>query len=308
MNLVVKTYKLADLPEKNQISNLYLKAEFLSLLHKYFNLDIKYLIVSNVDTEEIVAITFSVEKKILGIPSLINPQIIYYQPIEFYLPQKKYPNEKQLHELEIFKKISEYYNKYYFKVSKNLAPEIEDIRGFVWSGMSATPFYTYRFELDSYSSDNFFKKQRASLRKAQKLGYRFTQEVNINRFLELVKGTKERQEWNFNFNDEVLKSYLEDLVNLSFVEQFNIVNQEDKIVSTMFCLMDKINKISYAWLATTDVKELSNGVATQLLHSIAEHLKIDYNVFDLCGANTDSIARFKASLGTQLKVFYRIKL
>lgn len=308
MSFLVKTYQIANFPEKELISNIYLQAEFLNLLEKYFKLKANYLVVTNAETQKIEAVTMTIEKQFLGISSLINPQIIYYQPIEIFSLERKNSNENQLQELGIFKKIAEYYNKYYFKVTKNLAPETEDIRGFLWSGMTAIPFYTYRFELSSYTSDNFFRKQRASLRKAQNLGYLFNQEVSINSFLELVKGTKDRQEWNFNFSDKALTNYLTELLELGFIKQFNIINQENKIVSTMFCLLDKKNKTSYAWLASTDVKELSNGVSTLLFHSICEYLKNDYNIFDLCGANTDTIARFKASLGAQLKVFYRIQL
>jgi len=76
----------------------------------------------------------------------------------------------------------------------------------------------------------------------------------------------------------------------------------------MFCIMDKDNKIFYGWITSTLTSELTYGVSTLLIHSICEHLKKDYDIFDLCGANTDSIARFKASLGAELKVFYRIQL
>lgn len=308
MNLVVKTHKLANLPDKNRISNIFLRPEYLALVHKYFNLDVKYLVVTNSDLDEIVAITLSFEKKILGIPSLTNPKILYYQPIELFVSERKNHNENQLQELEIYKKISEYYNKYYFKVEKNLSPEIEDVRGFVWSGMSATPFYTYRLNLNNYTPDNFFRKQRASLRKAQKLAYEFNQDVDIESFLRLVKGTKDRQDWNFDYNNKILYEYIKELIELGLVQQFSITNQEGIVVSTMFCLMDKINKISYAWFTSTDVNELSNGVSTLLFHSISIYLQNEYDIFDLCGANTETIARFKASMGAQLKVFYRIKL
>lgn len=308
MNLVAKTCKICNLPETVNISNIFLQPKLLLLVEKHFKFNVKYLYVTNLDSQEVVAVTSIVEKKLLGIPNVINPQILYYQPIEIFIPKKKYPNEEQLQEIDIYKQISNYFHKYYLKVSKNLSPEIDDVRGFVWSGLSANPLYTYRFLLTDYTSDNYFKKQRASLRKAQKLGFQFNREVNVDRFFELVKGTKTRQEWGFNYNLKVLKNYLEDLLELGFAEQFNIVNHQNVIVSTMFCLMDKHNKTSYAWFASTDVNELANGVSTQLLHETSEYLKKDYYIFDLCGANTETIARFKASLGAQLKVFYRIKL
>ena len=308
MDLAVKSCKISDLPVEIPITDIYLLPDFLTLLVKYFHYNVNYLLVTNRVNGDILAVTATFEKKLLGIPSIINPQIIYYQPLEYFSVKRKHKNETQLQDLEIQKQISAYYHKYYFKIEKNLSPNTIDVRGFNWSGLKASPLYTYVFDLKSYSSDIFFRKQRASLRKAQKLEYQFTGKTDIDSFLSLVEGTKKRQDWNFNIPDKTLKDYISQLLKLGFVKQFSITNQKGKIVSTMFCLMDKVNKVAYAWLASTDVQELSKGVSTLLFHSISEYLQTDYDVFDLCGANTDTIARFKASLGAELKVFYRIKL
>jgi len=308
MKLVVKTYEITDFSERNIITNVYLRYEFLSLLVKYFDFNVKYLVVKNIQTQNIVAVTISIEKKILGIPSLINPKAIYYQPIETFSAVRKNPNENRLQELEVFKEISEYYHKYYFKIEKNLPPEIEDVRGFVWAGINAIPLFTYRFNLENYSPENYFNRQRASLRKALNSDYSFSTDSNINSFFGLIEDTKQRQDWDFKFNKETLSNYLKELLELGLIEQFSIFNNKNEIISTMFCIMDKPNRIFYGWLTSTATNELSNGVSTLLIHSICEHLKKDYEIFDLCGANTETIARFKASLGAELKVFYRIKL
>ncbi len=308
MDLIVKTYKITDLPEIDQITKVYLKPKFLALLIKYFNLDVKYLVVKNLHTQDMVAVTVSVEKKILGIASLINPHQLYYQPIQIFSAIRKCPNENQLQNIEIYKKISEYFHRFYFRVEKNLSPDNDDIRGFLWSGISAKPLYTYRFNLKSYTSDNYFNRQRGGLRKAQKMNYSFSRVPDIDSFLRLFEGTKQRQDWNYKMDETIFHKYLNELLELGFIEQFSILNQNNEVISTMFCIMDKDNKIFYGWITSTLTSELTNGVSTLLIHSICEHLKKDYDIFDLCGANTDSIARFKASLGAELKVFYRIQL
>lgn len=308
MNLSVKSYKISDFTDKAIISNVYLLPDFLVLLNKYFKLEAKYLVVKNNTTQEIVGITASFEKKIVGIPSIINPQISYYQPLQIFSLHKKNPNENQIQEIEIQKMISQYYHKHYFKIDKNLSTQTSDIRGFLWSGLTCIPFYTYVFDLNNYSSENFFRKQRASLRKAESLGYSFVQRKDIDSFLNLVEGTKKRQDWNFHIPNALLKEYINELIDLGLVKQFSITNSTNRIISTMFCLMDQTNRIAYAWLASTALDELSNGASTLLFHSISEYLRASYDVFDLCGANTETIARFKASLGAELQVFYRIKL
>lgn len=308
MRLLTKTCKLTDFPFGSLISNTLLKTDFLLTFSKHLNYNIKYLYVVNQSNNMLLALTYVVEKKFLGIPISIIPQLLYYQPIEIFTPTKKYPNENQLQNLEIFKSMAGYFTKYYLKVQKNLSPEIDDIRGFVWSGMQALPLYTYRFDLTNYSSDNFFKKTKAVLRKAQALNYSFDQKSDVNSLLTLIKGTKERQEWHFNFSDNTLENVLVDLINLNYVKQFNIRNSQGQVVSSMVCIMDEKNKIAYAWLASTNISELSSGVSTLIFHSICTYLVNNYQIFDLQGANTDTIARFKASHATQLKVFYRIKV
>lgn len=308
MKLITKSCKIADFPTEDLITNIYLKPQFLQLLTTHFGYNINYLYVKNTQHEQIVAVTILIEKKRLGIPYLIKPQILYYQPIEIFINKRKRANENQLQELEIFQEISAYLTKYFFQINMNLPPEISDIRGFTWSGLKAKPFYTYRFMLNDYDSANFFKSQRGSLRRAMKLNYSFNQDSNIDRYFELAKATKIRQQWDFKINDEKLANFITDLVKLGFVKQFNICTPERSVVSTMFCLLDQTNRTAYGWLTTTAIEEFSNGVSTLLFHSICEQLKEEYDIFDLCGANTDSIARFKASMGAELQVFYNIQL
>lgn len=307
MKLIAKSCKIADFPNKDLITNTFLRPEFLQLLTTHFGYDIKYLYVKNAQLDEIVAVAILIEKKKFGVPYLIIPQFLYYQPIEIYTAPRKNSNENQLQDIEIFQEISAYLSKYFFQINMNLPPEISDIRGFAWSGLKAKPLYTYRFTLNNYSSENLFRKQRASLRKAQNLNYSFNQDINIERYFELVKATRKRQKWNFKIKDEKLANFIADLLELDFIKQFNISTPDGIIVSTMFCLLDKPNKTTYAWLTTTAINELSNGVSTLLFHSINEYLKQDYEIFDLCGANTNTIARFKASLGAELQVFYNIQ-
>lgn len=307
MKLIAKSCKIADFPNEDLITNIFLRPEFIQLLTTHFGYNVKYLYVKNTQLDEVVAVTILIEKRKFGIPYLIIPQFLYYQPIEIFTAPRKNSNENQLQDIEIYREIAAYFSKYFFQINMNLPPEISDIRGFTWNGLKAKPLYTYRFTLNDYSCDNFFRKQRASLRKAQNLNYYFNQEINIDRYFELVKATRERQKWNFRIKDEKLASYIADLLELGLIKQFNICSPEGIIVSTMFCQLDKPNKTAYAWLTTTDINELSNGVSTLLFHSINEYFKQEYDFFDLCGANTETIARFKASLGAELKVFYNIQ-
>ncbi len=308
MNIEVKSCRISDFAHPQLITNVFLYPKYLLLIKDLFGIDVKYLVVTNRDNNNLLALTVSYEKKILGIPTIINPSVAYYQPIELFLIQRKYKNENQLQELEIYQRISEYYQKYYFKVEKNLSPETQDIRGFIWSGMTASPLYTYVFDLNSYSSDTFFKRQRASLRKAQNLSYQFSQEEDIKSYLRLVKDTKDRQDWKVKIDENVFPNFLKKLIDLEYVKQFSLIKENGEVASTMFCLLDNNNKIAYAWLQSTAIEDLANGASTLLIHTISQHLKDKYQTFDLCGANTNTIARFKASMGAQLKVFYRIKL
>ncbi len=308
MKIRIKYVKISEIGQYIVPTNVFLNPNLLSLLNKYFNYNIHYLVAIDADSSNTLSAFAIYEKSILRIANIFKPQIVYYQPIEYYLPEKKCPNQNELIKLDIQKSYAKYISKNYLKVHFNLAPENDDVRGFLWSGLKASPFYTYLFDLKHYSIDSYFKKQRTSLRKGISQNYSITSKPMLKDFFSLSEKTKERSKWNFNFNEDKLSGLLYELIEKKLAVQYNFCSSENKLLASMICLMDKNNKIVYAWLSTSSPDEMSNGITPFMFHSIIDYIKKDYDYFDLCGANTETIARFKASFGTILKPFYRISI
>lgn len=305
MQLRARTCKIDNLSNQIAVTNVFLKRNYLKLLSQYLKVNINYIVVENMENSHIVCVGMLIEKSMLKIPYIINPQMSYYQPIEFFLPPRKLPNETELKELEVAKELAKYYNQYYLKVDINLPPEISDVRGFLWEGMKASVNYTYRFELKDFSTDIMFRSQRKSYRKSLKQNYSFDDTPCIEEFLLLAKETALRQEWKINL-DKNFVEFASSLIAEGVVKQFNIKNSSSALVASMFCYIDRDNKRVYAWLSGSRVSELSNGVSLYMFTEVINYLKDDYDVLDLCGANNETISRFKASLGAELKVFYKI--
>lgn len=290
------------------VSNLFLSKEYLLSLRDCMGFNAKYLTVDNIDsglTESVMVIYI---KKILGIPYVISPQIVYYQPIEYFLPVSKHHNERELKKLKINQIISEYISSKFLKFNGSFSPQIKDVRGFLWKRIKAIPRYTFTINLDNHSQDLLFRKQRSLYRNSLKRNYTYNFVSNIKDFLYLQKQTIIRQDWNFKFDDKKLISLCNSFEKKGLLKQLNILDNSGNIVAVMLYLTFEKDETAYAWLCATSSKEMTFGATLYMYMTLIEVLKGKFKVLDLCGANTDTIARFKASIGAELEVFYYLSL
>jgi hypothetical protein len=308
MNISVKCVHIDEINNYCQPSVVLIQKEYLQLLSRHFKFKIKYLIALNTDSGQTLSAMAIFEKYIIRIANIISPQITYYQALEYFFPLKKNSNQNELTKLNINKAIASYIHKHFLKVDFNLYPQCKDPRGFQWSGFNIKPLFTYTQILRDYSSEQLFKNQRTSLRKAFSMNYMFSKEARVDEFLQLTSHTKQRSNWNFSIKNDQLSNFINSLIKAGIAEQFCVFRNNNELVASVILLQDKNHKISYAWLATTLPEEMKNGVTPFLYDRLFNYLKDDYELLDLCGANTESIARFKTSLGTKLETFFKVSL
>ena len=109
----------------------------------------------------------------------------------------------------------------------------------------------------------------------------------------------------FNIGYPELEQWLCQLQQKKLLSQFNLV-KGGEIVSSNIVLSGFAEDIAYTIMRSTREEDLRLGAST--LHSklLVEALSGRYRCLDFCGANTPEVARFKAAMGFQLKVFYQI--
>ncbi|NMD13189.1 MAG: hypothetical protein GYA77_06520 [Candidatus Cloacimonetes bacterium] len=253
--------------------------------------------------EQLVAALPVFEKRNLGISRLISPQIAYYQGLWFWWEEGRAPNRILLDELRVIGEVAEYLKKRYRLLHFNLAPHNKDVRGFVWSGLKAKPLYTFVHNLGQPYC--LLRDERKKLRLAEEQNYVWEERFAPRQFIDLHKSLYTRKGKQFNIGYPELEQWLCQLQQKKLLSQFNLV-KGGEIVSSNIVLSGFAEDIAYTIMRSTREEDLRLGAST--LHSklLVEALSGRYRCLDFCGANTPEVARFKAAMGFQLKVFYQI--
>lgn len=241
------------------------------------------------------------ERRRLGKPSLGNALASYYQGLHI-LEHNANPARDGLNTLEICSAIASKLCQSYRNVSINMLPQNTDIRGFTWNKLKATPLYTYTHDLHSPLTPLRDEKQK--LKRAAERGYTFVELADPDTFTRMATAMYSRKDHITGFQPAKLKIFIHDLLSMGLMKQFCVL-RDDRIISTNIVLSDS-PRAAYTILRASDPEELKHGVSTWHTMQLIETLSEQYQCLDFCGANAPSVARFKAALGLELKLFFRI--
>lgn len=242
------------------------------------------------------------EKRFITLKKAFNPVLVYYSPMLFKLPQRKQENRNMLLKYEITRCMGNFLQKSYQKVSLNLNPEIDDIRGFRDEKLKTNAVYT--FIADLASSLDFHKNERTTFRKAINQGYVFHQGFHPEKLLELLFQMYSRKKHPFIENRQGLLKLLYSLHEHCLIEQYNVAKQ-DVIVSSIIIILGN-DRTSYAWMTASEPEEMKKGASLFQFHNLFNTLSTGFDKLDLCGANVEGPSRLKAALGADLKLFFQI--
>ena len=244
------------------------------------------------------------EQKQLGFLRLLPALGSYYQGLHFYHPQDKSAQRKALDELRISSEVAIFLKSRYKKFSITLLPSNYDMRGFLWNGLKVQALYTY---IHDYSSEiQPLSDKRKKLRRANKEGYSFEQSSDIPSFLELSQDMYTRKNHHPFKNLDSLKKYIYALEKAGLLKQYNVL-KEGKIVSSNILLQAQ-EKVAYSILRGSVKEEMDRGVSLWHTQMLIKSMQSSCGTLDFCGANTPDVARFKAAMGLQLKLFFRLRI
>jgi len=242
------------------------------------------------------------EKRFLHLSQAYNPTLVYYTPVFFTLPERKNANRNQLLQYEIMLRMGEYLKRHYTKVLLSMTPEVWDIRGFTEAGLNAVPRYTFILNLKVPAE--FFLREAAKIRRAEREGYAFSAGKAPERMLELVYAMYERKEHFFPQDREGVLRLMKTGIEEGILEQYNIL-RDNEIVSSIAIINDR-EQTAYGWLMATQPEEMKKGASLILYKELFQTLGKRFMAFDLCGANSKGPTRLKAAMGAELKLFFRI--
>jgi lipid II:glycine glycyltransferase (peptidoglycan interpeptide bridge formation enzyme) len=189
--------------------------------------------------------------------------------------------------------------------------ELNDIRPFRWNNYRADPNYTYFINLNGDEKKKFenMKGQvRQHIRRAQK--YSDLQIVSGDRrdYSDLIKLVRDR------YSDQNLSLPVSDIYMKKIFDEYYNTNlfmikavQNNKHLLTGIVLLKYKNKIQF-WIGGIPPKEKFVGI-NEFLHwnVIKENLNTNFKYYDLVGANTEHLCRYKSKFNPALRLYFTVE-
>lgn len=254
--------------------------------------------------KELVAAMPLYEKKSLGIRRLIIPMSAYYQGLWFFWPSGRKENRILLDELKISERVAAFLRNRYKRIHLNLSIHNYDVRGFDWAGFKARPLYTFIQDLSHPFAP--LKDEREKIRRASKQDMTLEKDFQPEQFIWMLKELYRRKNKRLGVSWERFGIWMERLHAKELLHQYNL-RRGDEIISSNLMLASATDDTAYSIMRCTTDVGLKQGAST--LHSglLVEKLKGSFRFVDFCGANYPEVARFKAALGFDLRVFFQLK-
>lgn len=252
--------------------------------------------------DELVALLPMYENKMFGYRALVSPSTSYYQSLNLWLPDNINPSRQLLETLHITETIAQYLKNRFKRIHFNLSPDFHDVRSFTWAGLKAKPLYTFLSDLQG--TENPLADEAKKLNKAKKHGFTFAQEFLPKEFIRLTKELNHKKGINLGVSLTRLEAFIKNLHSVGILRQYNLYEGNNVISSNI--LLTANDRKAYTVLLATSDDAMKNGASTMHSLKLLEVLRNEFDSLDFCGANVQEVARFKAALGLQLRVFYQI--
>lgn len=227
-----------------------------------------------------------------------------YLPLQFTPTPTEQPYRLYTQWFEVSKLLAEDLGKRGFEGSISFPPGFFDARAFQWLGMDVRIRYTFITSLPIYEKllDASVKK---NINKALRADYSTSHSENWEAIDYCLKKTEEVKD----FSHLVSSKELEYACNILGKESFRgylCKSEKGEPVSGQIKLF-LAEGVSIDWSAGTDRNHIKNGV-NQLLYkdSFEDMAGNGGKIFDLCGANIESVANAKATWGFPLVPYITI--
>ena len=279
------------------------KPDFLNTYSIRDNTPLSYLIISK--SSKIMMIMPIFEKKKLFFKYINQLPEHYYTTIDFFFSKELNNYEIQNQTIEILKTLSSFLKKEYLKISLNIDYKLNDMRGFIWSGLSSEPLYTLRKRISEYSPNQLPRMQKRKLKKSTDSELTVSSEWNTSIVKDLLKNLSQRKNRPLRQTQDNYLNFLNNLKSLNICEMFTVFHKSNPIAFRIL-LKNHQNSFLYDFVAAGNETGNQLGANIFCLDYLFTNFK-DYEYFDFCGANTENIAFFKSQFNCDLINYYRIK-
>lgn len=195
-------------------------------------------------------------------------------------------------------------------LSVSFPPAMTDIRPYSWNGFDTGIRYTYVSELhrDVQLREKFDPEVRRRIKKARELDHELIIDNSDNYMMqawELEQQSFRRQHFRHSgFTKQAFLSFLKTLSDKGAIQVFTMILEGAPIASVV-SVQEKTRGIAYNWQAGANKEHLTTGL-NQLLHQqVIEYYSTEgYAHYDLMGADTGTIAKYKSTFNFPLVPMY----
>ena len=294
-----------DFNKECENGTIFQSTSHLKCFAQALNLNFTVLAIFNNDNFIVAGMAFLYNTK-LGIKYIYNPALTpFYSPV-FKASVKKYLSKSESYNMSMITLIIEELSKEYKILNFALPVNQPDIRPYKWLGFHHEVMYTYKIKFEKNLSNIDYESDiKRRIKNAQELNFEIKSGVEkkqIDDYYLLQKKTDKRQNISFVFNPEQFENYINEMSKTGSAIIYIIYN-DNLPVSGVVVLIEQ--ETAYYLLAATDSDYFSTGLNQTLFDHIVKDLyKKGILYYDLVGANTPTIARFKSTYNFPLVPYY----
>lgn len=186
------------------------------------------------------------------------------------------------------------------------SPSFTDIRDFSWSGWDCRVKYTYRICTDNLKEiwAGFDNNLRRQIQKAKDDNIRIIEGDDFSHFYDLLESTYVRQDMEVPVTRDFLDDLNKDVIQAGKGVLFLSIEKNQQLSAGALITWD--NKRAYYVLGASDPKFLGSGAPSLLQWHIITFLHHRGLPYDIVGANTPSIVRYKRGFNPILVPYYEV--
>lgn len=185
------------------------------------------------------------------------------------------------------------------------APDLIDIRPFIWKGWNPVVYYTYILPLHGDILKIVSKDARQNIRKAQKQGISSTRRFDPNVFWDLMVRTFEKKGEQPPISEKHLTGMLAMIKEARAGEMRIASTSSGEIVAAEVTVWDA--KMAHSWSAAAAPEYLSTGAPSLLCYDTFTSLKErDFSAINLMAGNLPHLSAFISGFNPRLVPYYGV--
>ena len=230
------------------------------------------------------------------------PPLTKYNGLVLLQRDSNYPYKEELMAHGIMNAIIDYLEKNFDYVILINHPGLIDVRPFIWRGWDTQVKYTYIVDLQERFFISRDIERRAKI--AQDSGIYIEESYDPHIFYDLWLKSFRRHKRNPPLDRANLLRLFNTLQERNALKMFVARNKENAAVASNVYIEDK--NILFYWVAAFDPAYSGSGANQYLIKYTLEKFRDKFLSIDFVGADTPTIARYKATFGGRLVAHYQI--